>query len=122
MNKTFTTEKGIAYYPYISAPDTKFDEQGHYKVNLCLSQEKAKPVIEMINNEILSGIKALKADKPNTNIKQANPQEGLHPKTPINVTKIIGNRASPKVKPRLVKATVLPLFFENHLPHNTIDK
>ena len=71
MNKTFTTEKGIAYYPYISAPDTKFDEQGHYKVNLCLSQEKAKPVIEMINNEILSGIKALKADKPNTNIKQA---------------------------------------------------
>ena len=37
MNKTFTTAKGIAYYPYISAPDTKFDEQGHYKVNLCLS-------------------------------------------------------------------------------------
>ena len=58
----------------------------------------------------------------NTNIKQANPQEGLHPKTPINVAKIIGNRASPKVKPRLVKATVFPLFFENHLPHNTIDK
>ena len=45
MNKTFTTEKGIAYYPYISAPDTKFDEQGHYKVNLCLSQEKAKLII-----------------------------------------------------------------------------
>ena len=46
MNKTFTTAKGIAYYPYISAPDTKFDEQGHYKVNLCLS--------EAVDNSIIS--------------------------------------------------------------------
>ena len=71
MNKTFTTEKGVAYYPYISAPDTKFDEQGHYKVNLCLPKEDAKPVIELINSEILNGIKALKKQKPNKNIKQA---------------------------------------------------
>ena len=71
MNKTFTTEKGVAYYPYISAPDTKFDEQGHYKVNLCLPQDKATAIIEIINSEILSGIKALKADKPSLNIKQA---------------------------------------------------
>ena len=71
MNKTFTTEKGVAYYPYISAPDTKFDEQGHYKVNLCLPKEDAKPVIELINSEILNGIKALKEQKPNKNIKQA---------------------------------------------------
>ena len=71
MNKTFTTEKGVAFYPYISAPDTKFDEQGHYKVNLCLPKEDAKPVIELINSEILNGIKALKEQKPNKNIKQA---------------------------------------------------
>ena len=71
MNKTFTTEKGVAYYPYISAPDTKFDEQGHYKVNLCLPKEDAKSVIELINSEILNGIKALKEQKPNKNIKQA---------------------------------------------------
>ena len=71
MNKTFTTAKGIAYYPYISAPDTKFDEQGHYKVNLCLSEEDAKPVIELIKQSVVDGIKALKKDKPNTEIKQA---------------------------------------------------
>ena len=71
MNKTFTTAKGIAYYPYISAPDTKFDEQGHYKVNLCLSEEDAKPVIELIKQTVVEGIKALKKDKPNTEIKQA---------------------------------------------------
>ena len=71
MNKTFTTAKGIAYYPYISAPDTKFDEQGHYKVNLCLSEEDAQPVIELIKQSVVEGIKALKKDKPNTEIKQA---------------------------------------------------
>lgn len=71
MNKTFTTAKGIAYYPYISAPDTKFDEQGHYKVNLCLSEEDAQPVIELIKQSVVEGIKALKKDKPNMEIKQA---------------------------------------------------
>ena len=71
MNKTFTTAKGIAYYPYISAPDTKFDEQGHYKVNLCLSKEDAQPVIEVIKQTVVEGIKALKKDKPNMEIKQA---------------------------------------------------
>ena len=71
MNKTFTTAKGIAYYPYISAPDTKFDEQGHYKVNLCLSEEDAQPVIEVIKQTVVEGIKALKKDKPNMEIKQA---------------------------------------------------
>ena len=70
-NKSFTTAKGVAYYPYISAPDTKFDEQGHYKVNLCLPKEDAKPVTDLIQAEILAGIKALKEAKPNKTIKQA---------------------------------------------------
>lgn len=71
MNKTFTTAKGVAYYPYISAPDTNFDEQGHYKVNLCLSEAEAQPVIELIKQTVVEGIKALKKDKPNMEIKQA---------------------------------------------------
>ena len=71
MNKTFTTAKGIALYPYISAPDTKFDEQGHYKVNLRLSEQDAQPVIELIKQTVVEGIKALKKDKPNLEIKQA---------------------------------------------------
>ena len=71
MNKTFTTAKGVAYYPYISAPDTKFDEQGHYKVNLCLSKEDAAPVLDIIKGVVKEGIAALKKDKPNLEMKQA---------------------------------------------------
>ena len=69
--KTFTTAKGRADYPYISTPDTKFDDKGHYKVNLCLSKEDAEPVKKLVQETILEGIKALKKDSPNIAIKQA---------------------------------------------------
>jgi len=69
-NKVFTTPKGTAYYPYISAPDPKFDEQGHYKVNLCLPKDEAKPVTDLIKAELLAGIKAL-TDSGKTVKKQA---------------------------------------------------
>ena len=70
MNKTFTTPKGVAYFPYISQPDTKFDEAGVYKVNLCVPKEDAEPVIKLINAEIVSGIKGL-MEKSKKKVKQA---------------------------------------------------
>jgi len=70
MNKTFTTPKGVAYFPYISQPDTKFDEAGVYKVNLCIPKAEAEPVIKLINAEILSGIKGV-IEKSKKEVKQA---------------------------------------------------
>jgi hypothetical protein len=46
---TFTTPKGIAQYPWLSKPDTKFSEEGDYKVNLILSKEEAIPILKQIN-------------------------------------------------------------------------
>jgi hypothetical protein len=37
----FTTPKGIAVFPWLSKPDTKFNPDGEYKVNLRLSEESA---------------------------------------------------------------------------------
>jgi hypothetical protein len=48
MNKTITTPAGIARYPRLNSPDTKFSEEGQYKVDLEMSQEDAKPFIEQI--------------------------------------------------------------------------
>ena len=70
-NKTFTTPTGVANYPYISKPDTQFDAEGVYKVTLAVSEEEAKPVIDLINSELLAGIKALKESKPKTKFKNA---------------------------------------------------
>jgi hypothetical protein len=44
--KTLTTPAGIARYPSLNRPDTKFDEVGVYKVNLEMSSEDAEPFIK----------------------------------------------------------------------------
>ena len=62
-NKTFTTPTGVANYPYISKPDTQFDAEGVYKVTLAVPEEEAKPIIDLINKELIAGIKALKEAK-----------------------------------------------------------
>jgi hypothetical protein len=46
---TFTTPKGVAQYPWLSKPDTKFSEEGEYKVNLILPKQEAIPVLKQIN-------------------------------------------------------------------------
>ena len=70
-NKTFTTPTGVANYPYISKPDTQFDAEGVYKVTLAVPEEEAKPIIDLINKELIAGIKALKEAKPKTKFKNA---------------------------------------------------
>jgi hypothetical protein len=47
-NKTITTPAGIARYPHLNRPDTKFDDVGVYKVNLELTAEEAEPFITQI--------------------------------------------------------------------------
>ena len=46
---TFTTPKGIAQYPWLSTPDTKFSEEGEYKVNLIVPKQEAIPVLKQIS-------------------------------------------------------------------------
>lgn len=41
----FTTPTGIAQFPWITEPDTRFNADGDYKVNLLLSEADAAPVI-----------------------------------------------------------------------------
>ena len=46
---TFTTPQGVAQYPWLSKPDTKFSEEGDYKVNLIIAKEEALPTLKLIN-------------------------------------------------------------------------
>ena len=56
---TFKTPLGIAQYPWLNNPDTQFDSAGQYKVNLRLSQEEAKPLMD----EVKKAAKAAFGDK-----------------------------------------------------------
>ena len=68
----FTTPKGIAQYPWLSKPDTKFNEEGEYKVNLVLTKEDATPVIEQINAAFAENLK-VQMKENGKDIKTANP-------------------------------------------------
>lgn len=46
--KTITTPAGIARFPSLNRPDTKFSEVGVYKVNLELSSEDAEPFVKQV--------------------------------------------------------------------------
>ena len=49
---TFTTPQGVAQYPWLSKPDTKFSEEGDYKVNLILSKKDDIHILKQIDNLI----------------------------------------------------------------------
>ena len=68
----FTTPKGIAQYPWLSKPDTKFNEEGEYKVNLILTKKEAAPVIEQINAAFAENFK-IQEKEHGKDIKTANP-------------------------------------------------
>ena len=57
-----------------------------------------------------------------TIIRVAIPQLPRQPNQPVKKTKVKGNIASEMDNPREAIPTVLPLFFENHLPTKTIAK
>jgi hypothetical protein len=48
MKSTITTPAGVARYPHLNRPDTKFDDVGVYKVNLELTAEEAEPFIAQV--------------------------------------------------------------------------
>lgn len=47
-NTTFRTPKGTAVYPWLSTPDTQFDTDGVFKVDLRMKPEAAKPLMEAV--------------------------------------------------------------------------
>ena len=69
----FTTPKGVALYPYLSRPDTKFNEEGEYKVNLVLSKEDAAPIVEQINSVFAANLEEETKKANGKQIKTANP-------------------------------------------------
>lgn len=46
------TSKGVAQYPHLITPDTKFNELGEFKVNLILGEAEAKPVMMQIDKAL----------------------------------------------------------------------
>jgi len=65
--------EGISQYAWLTQPDTKFDTDGHYKVNLIVPFDKAQPLIKQINAEMEASLKIAKEKNKGKTIKLANP-------------------------------------------------
>ena len=66
------TPIGVSQFAWLNKPDTKFDDNGHYKVNLVIASAEAKPLIEKINGEVTKAVAMAKEKSKGKNIKTAN--------------------------------------------------
>ena len=59
-----TTPRGLAKWPFLSTPDTRFKDEGEYKVNLCVPEKEASKMMtfikKMVDAEYANSLKGLK--------------------------------------------------------------
>jgi hypothetical protein len=58
------TPAGIAQYPRLTKPDTKFNPDGHYKVTLVLPGAEAQPLIELIDKAMGESLILARRENP----------------------------------------------------------
>jgi hypothetical protein len=62
---------GVSQYAWLTQPDTRFDEIGHYKTNLILSGQDADTLKAAINEELTKSVALAKEKAKGKNIKTA---------------------------------------------------
>ena len=105
----FTTPKGIAQYPWLSKPDTKFNEEGVYKVDLIIPKADAIPLLKQINEVF--------AENVDKETKRAKGQDVVKAKPPYweeldDAKQPTGNvvlRLKSKYKPAVFDAKGIPM-------------
>ena len=112
---TFTTPQGVAQYPWLSKPDTKFSEEGDYKVNLILSKQDAIPILKQINEVYAENYeKELKKAK-GAQIKKAPPPylEELNETGEPTGNIILKFKSKAAYKPAIFDAKGIPMIDSN---------
>tara|TARA_B100001996_G_scaffold201803_1_gene154497 strand:+ start:6863 stop:7477 length:615 start_codon:yes stop_codon:yes gene_type:complete len=65
------TGVGVSQYAWLTSPDTRFDEVGHYKTNLILSGQEAEDLKSKIDAEITKSVALAKEKAKGKNVKQS---------------------------------------------------
>lgn len=69
---TLTTPAGIAVWPHLNKPDTKFNPDGDYRTGLRLTAEDAAPVLAKIQAIMDEGYATACKEKKNPKLKKAD--------------------------------------------------
>lgn len=65
------TPAGIAIYPHLNKPDTRFNPEGQYQVKLRIPSEEAKDLIAQIDAVIADEVAKAKKENPKKAVKMA---------------------------------------------------
>lgn len=65
------TPVGVSQYAWLTQPDTRFDPDGHFKVNLILDTDKAAPVIKAIEENVAKAMAMAKEKVKGKAVKDA---------------------------------------------------
>lgn len=71
-HERMTSPVGIARWPRLSEPDTKFDKDGVYKVDLIVNGDDAKEMVSTIHRVLDTHMNEIKRQKPNWKKKVGN--------------------------------------------------
>ena len=105
----FTTPKGIAQYPWLSKPDTKYNEEGVYKVNLILPKAEAIPLLKQINEVFAENVDKETKKAKGADIKKANPPYAEELDDEGQPTGNVVLRFKSKYKPAVFDAKGIPM-------------
>jgi hypothetical protein len=68
----YTTPAGIAQYPYLSKPDTKFNPDGEYKISLEIPAKEAQTITTFLDEQLEASIAKAKKENPGKKIKEGD--------------------------------------------------
>jgi hypothetical protein len=99
--KTHTTSEGIANYPYLFSPDTKFDHNGLYRTKLTLPKIQAKPIVDLVEETITEASSKnkgkLSPHKPYKSLKDGSVEFTFKLKAKVNTKSGTDFEQRPKV-------------------------
>lgn len=71
-NPRYTTPAGIAQYPYLNKPDTKFNPDGEYKCKLEIPADQAQDIVTFLDEQHEAALAKAKKENPGKKIKEGN--------------------------------------------------
>jgi hypothetical protein len=71
-NTRYTTPAGIAQYPYLTKPDTKFNPDGEYKISVEIPGAAAQDIVTFLDEQFEASVAKAKKDNPGKKIKEGD--------------------------------------------------
>ena len=68
----FVSPKGIASYPHLTNPDTKFNPDGEYKVSLIVAGDDARKVVNFLTEKHKAAVAQVKKENARKRVKEGD--------------------------------------------------